>query len=208
MSTIATEAIEADGMKHCTVGDRLLEYADCGPADGRPILMLHGAGCTGHFYKHPEFESIFEQRGVRVIAPSFASHGLSDPPSATGLDLVQASADDCLSVMEHAGISEPFMLSAWSLGGFAALSLLASHPERVRAALLTSCTAPVDVPGTPPELVKFAQVLNSSAGYMLMYMRAGMPLSARTKNAPPEMQVAAASLEERYPDHYARFNEV
>lgn len=204
----AITAIENDGMKHCELPDgRLMEYADCGPANGQPVLMLPGSGCTGAFYKHAGFEELFEQHGVRVIAPSLADHGLSDPPTATGTDLITSSGHDCVAVMDHAGVSGAFMVTSWSLSSHTALELLAAHPERLRAALLTSPSAPLDVPGTSDDQIKFGNVIATAAGGFMLYMRAGMPLIRRAQTAAPEMKTAAAALLEHHPEEYDHYDD-
>ncbi len=108
-----------------------------GPSDSRNILVLHGL-----FGKHTNWLHIFTSRTFqslcRVHLIDVRNHGLSDQhPSMRYCDL----AEDVLRYADRAGIKK-FSLLGHSMGGKAAMTLAAAHPDRVNSVVI------VDVPPT------------------------------------------------------------
>ncbi|GAA4480062.1 alpha/beta hydrolase [Rhodococcus olei] len=100
-----------------------------GPADGAPVLALHGLTGHGGRWRHLA-EGYLPQ--VRMIAPDLRGHGHSTWSPPWGF------ADHVDSLVEalDAETSEPVVLVGHSFGGAIAVHLAARAPERVRALLL------------------------------------------------------------------------
>jgi lipase len=100
-----------------------------GPADGRPVLVIHGVTNTGARYRRLAEE---ELPGLRVLAPDLRGHGRSpwDPPWS-----VAQHVEDLVGTLDDAGAARAAVVGH-SFGGLIALALAAAHPDRVGALAL------------------------------------------------------------------------
>jgi len=106
------------GVRSETVAtDRLrMHWIESGPADGVPVVLVHGNLSTGRFFEHlmPGAPA-----GLRLIAPDMRGFGDTErvPIDATrGLD---DWADDVDAFLRALGVSRPVHLAGWSTGGAA-----------------------------------------------------------------------------------------
>ena len=125
-----------------------------GPADGRPLLCLHGITSWGG-----RFRRLAEERlsAFRVLAPDLRGHGVSDwePPWSLGthvgdlVDTLNASRVERVDVVGH------------SFGGRLALELAARRPDRVGRIVLLDPAVWV-----PPHIaLERAELAREDAGY-------------------------------------------
>jgi lipase len=110
-----------------------------GPADGRPLLALHGL--SGHGAR---WRSLTETQlpGFRVIAPDLRGHGQStwNPPWR-----LEQYAQDVLDLMDERGLDQvPVM--GHSYGGAIALYLANLAPHRVSRLILVDPAIGLDAP--------------------------------------------------------------
>jgi lipase len=100
-----------------------------GPADGTPLVALHGI--TGHGARYRALAADYLPRH-RVLAPDLRGHGHSPalPPWT-----LERHAADVLAVLDANGIERVPVL-AHSFGGVVALHLARTAPARVSALLL------------------------------------------------------------------------
>jgi pimeloyl-ACP methyl ester carboxylesterase len=80
----------------------------------------------------------------RVITPDLRGHGES--PSPEGTYTMDEMADDVVELLGTLQIDVPIVLGGLSMGGYVALSLVARHPQRVRALMLMDTRASADTP--------------------------------------------------------------
>ncbi|GCD36921.1 alpha/beta hydrolase [Streptomyces chrestomyceticus JCM 4735] len=125
---------------------RSLSYIDFGPADGKPLLALHG-----HFSEGLSFAGLAAELAPewRVIAPDQGGHGESD---RTPDHSREAYVADALALLDHLGLASAVVLGH-SMGGKNAYHLAARHPERVRA--LINVDDPVVITDTGPSGISF-----------------------------------------------------
>lgn len=117
-------------MRVPTADDVGIEVYVDGPADGVPIVLLHGVTVSAE-----EFGWLVPRLAEhhRVVRFDFRGHGDSDRV-ATGRYPGPGFVADAVAVLEEVG--RPALLLGHSLGGVVALAIAQQRPELVRAALV------------------------------------------------------------------------
>jgi pimeloyl-ACP methyl ester carboxylesterase len=112
------------GVRSATVDtDRIrLHYLESGPADGTPVVMVHGNLSTGRFFEHlmPDLAP------YRVLAPDMRGFGYSEPAPLDATRGLDDWADDLVALVRALDIDEPPHLVGWSTAG-AAIVRYAMH---------------------------------------------------------------------------------
>src|ERR1700693_6376659 len=88
--------------------DRLnMRYIESGPADGIPVVMIHGNLATGRFYEHlmPGAPAQY-----RLIAPDMRGFGDTERVPIDGTRGLRDWADDAFSLVRTLGITRPVHL--------------------------------------------------------------------------------------------------
>lgn len=128
-----------------------VRVAECGPADGRPLLLIPGWG--GSIYGFRKNMPTLGAAGFRVIAVDLLGHGLSDKPlevaryTQNGL-IVQV--EQILDALELKSV----VLVGQSMGGHLALDFAQRKANRVEAIVLLNATGLGVIPG-----IGFVQLL-------------------------------------------------
>ncbi|MET1755372.1 alpha/beta hydrolase [Novosphingobium sp. RD2P27] len=120
--------------RHVWVGDVRLHVVEAGPADGAPIILLHG---------FPEFWWAWRNQidrladaGLRVIVPDMRGYNESDRPKGVQAYAVRKLVGDVTGLATALGY-EQFALAGHDWGGLVAWHVAARHPSRVtRLAIL------------------------------------------------------------------------
>lgn len=115
-------------MQHQQVkaGDIELHVATAGPADGDPVVLVHG--WPQHWWIWRGVIPPLVEAGYRVIAIDLRGHGWSDAP-ADGYEKEQF-ATDVLAALDSLGVQR-FKLMGHDWGGFASFLIALRAPERV-----------------------------------------------------------------------------
>jgi pimeloyl-ACP methyl ester carboxylesterase len=123
-------------MKHIEAGVLDIAYAECGPQDGKPVILLHGFP-----YEVRAYDEVCERlsrRGLRCIVPFLRGYGatrfLLDATPRSGQQA--AIGSDLLALMDALSIPNA-ILAGYDWGGRAACIVSALWPERVAG--LVSC---------------------------------------------------------------------
>ena len=96
---------------------------------GAPVMLVHGFGSSRvQNWKFPGWYEALS--GYRVIAMDCRGHGQSDKPHDPAHYDHGLMAGDVIAVMEAAGEASAFVMG-YSMGGFIALQLVTTHPERI-----------------------------------------------------------------------------
>lgn len=96
---------------------------------GEPAMLLHGFAVNADLNWRLSGVTRALAEEYRVIAMDLRGHGLSDKPADPaqyGLEMVE----DVARLLDHMGIKKAHV-AGYSLGGFIALRLAATHPERL-----------------------------------------------------------------------------
>jgi 3-oxoadipate enol-lactonase len=108
---------------------------------GQPLILIHGFPLNREMWR-PQIETLSSV--AKVIAPDLRGHGQSPPtPGPYSMDLL---ADDCATLLEELGISEPVVLCGLSMGGYVAFSFYRRYPSLVAKLVLAATRAGADSP--------------------------------------------------------------
>src|SRR5689334_23868704 len=105
-----------------------MAYVEAGPADGPPVLLLHGEPTWSFLWRR--VLPVLADAGLRAIAPDLIGFGRSDKPAevddhtyARHVEWVRAFAFDALDLTGVTMVGQDW-------GGLIGLRLVAEHPER------------------------------------------------------------------------------
>ena len=117
-----------------TVPDGRLTVGEWAGGD-RPVLAIHGLSSSHKLW----LWTAAHLEGCRLVAPDLRGRGASQ-----GLKPhhgIEVHRDDMVAILDHFGIEKTTVVGM-SLGGFIAVRLAASHPERVERLLLVDGGVP------------------------------------------------------------------
>jgi pimeloyl-ACP methyl ester carboxylesterase len=103
------------------------------PANGRPLILLHGLLLSQEMHR-PLAEDL-AALGNRVITLDLLGHGLSDRPRDMWRYSMHTYATQVLALMDHLELDEAVVMGT-SLGANVALELAAREPARLRGMVI------------------------------------------------------------------------
>ncbi|MBB5914379.1 pimeloyl-ACP methyl ester carboxylesterase [Nocardia transvalensis] len=124
-------------------------YRVTGPAEGRPLVLLHG--WAGNLRCWGRAADLLAER-FRVIAVDLRGHGYSDAPE-TGYDDPKNWAADVAAVLAGEGVETGAVLLGWSYGGIVLSDYLTAHGTgSIAGVVYSGSQAGIgrDVPGATP----------------------------------------------------------
>lgn len=110
------------------VGGVSLHVVEAGPADGAPVLLLHGFPEFWWGWRHQI--GALAGAGRRVIVPDQRGYGLSDKPDGIGAYRTDRLAADVVGLADALGLGR-FALVGHDWGGVVAWTAAALNPGRV-----------------------------------------------------------------------------
>jgi pimeloyl-ACP methyl ester carboxylesterase len=118
-------------LKRVEAGVLNVAYEDSGPADGKPVVLLHGFPYDVHAYD--QVAPLLIAAGCRVITPYLRGYGPTRFRSADTPRSGQQAvlAHDALALMDALTLKRP-VLAGYDWGGRAACIVAALWPERVQ----------------------------------------------------------------------------
>jgi pimeloyl-ACP methyl ester carboxylesterase len=121
-----------------------VRVVESGPADGVPLVMLHGWGASVYTFRHAF--SMLPPIGVRAIGVDLHGYGLSDRPRQRGAYSLASYMADLVSLLDVLELPRAAFL-AQSMGGGLTLRFALAHPGRVRGLALINPSGLVPIPG-------------------------------------------------------------
>jgi pimeloyl-ACP methyl ester carboxylesterase len=116
-----------------------------GPADGTPVLLIHG-NCSSAAFWEPLARRL--PPILRLIAPDLRGFGGTETAPVDATRGLRDFADDVAAVLDTLGLREPVVVAAHSMGCGVAMQLLVDRPDRVKALLLEAPVSPYGFGGT------------------------------------------------------------
>ncbi|SLN56428.1 alpha/beta fold hydrolase [Oceanibacterium hippocampi] len=126
-------------LERIDVGEVTLNVATAGPADGKPILFLHGFPEFWYTWRHQL--RYFAEQGWRAIAPDMRGYNLSDKPEAVEDYRVRHLIADIDGLASHYG-TDRFALCAHDWGGACAWAYAMARPERLERLIIINAPHP------------------------------------------------------------------
>lgn len=120
-----------------------------GPADGTPVLLIHGNCSSGAFW-YPLLRHL--PPTLRVVAPDLRGYGETDAAPIDARRGLRDFADDVAALLDDPAVfgdrADRVVVVGHSMGGGVAMHLLVEQPERVAGLLLEAPVSPYGFGGT------------------------------------------------------------
>jgi pimeloyl-ACP methyl ester carboxylesterase len=123
------------GERRVPVGEVTLNVAEAGPADGRPVLLLHGFPDSWRLWRH-QIASL-AAAGYRVVAPDLRGFGASDRPGEVGAYAMRELVGDVAGLLDALGIRKA-AVAGHDWGAALAWAVARFLPERVERLAVVS----------------------------------------------------------------------
>ncbi|HZZ45611.1 MAG TPA: alpha/beta fold hydrolase [Pseudonocardia sp.] len=150
-----------------------MHYIDEGPADGPPVLLLHGNPAWGYLWRRTVARLV--AAGYRVVVPDQIGFGLSEKPHDHRVHTLDNHAANLVALLDALDLrAVTFCCHDW--GGPTGLSALLTRPERAAAVAVLSTWAWPDEPSPFHRRVVPWRLMHAPlTGPYLLGRRAAMP---------------------------------
>jgi haloalkane dehalogenase len=146
--------------RYAQAGDLRMAYVESGPAEGEPVLLLHGEPSWSFLYRH--VMPVLAAAGLRAIAADLPGFGRSDKPAEIGdysfaklVEWVRAFAFDRLDLR---GVT----LVGQDWGGLIGLRLVAEQPDRFARVVAANTGLPTGDQQMPEVWLRFREVVRTA----------------------------------------------
>lgn len=163
----------AGGVDSFTRSGLTFDVRDAGPADGEPVVLLHGF--PQHAGSWDRVAPGLHGAGLRTLAPDQRGYSPAARPTGRRAYVVRELVDDVRALLDTAGLERAHVVGHdW--GAMVAWALAAWHPERVTS--LTAVSVPHPAAFTKSFLTS-AQGVKSA--YMAFFQLPGVPEALLTR---------------------------
>jgi haloalkane dehalogenase len=146
--------------RYAQAGDLRMAYVAAGPADGEPVLLLHGEPSWSFLYR--TMLPVLAGAGLRAIAADLPGFGRSDKPAEIGdysfaklVEWVRAFAFDSLGLTGLTLVGQDW-------GGLIGLRLVAEHPDRFARVVAANTGLPTGDQPMPEVWLRFREVVRTA----------------------------------------------
>lgn len=176
----------------------LFDVRDGGPADGDPVVLLHGFPQDATAWT--AVAGRLHAAGLRTLAPDQRGYSPGARPAGRGDYRIRELTGDVLALLDAAGLGRAHVVGHdW--GGIVAWALAARHPERVRSLTALSVPHPAAMARA---MVTGGQALRSS--YVALFQLPVLPerLLLAGGGAALRRLLLAGGLPPERAEHYVR----
>jgi haloalkane dehalogenase len=146
--------------QYADAGGVRLAWVEAGPADGEPVLLLHGEPSWSFLYR--TVMAVLADAGLRAIAVDLAGFGRSDKPAGVGdhsyarhVEWIRALAFDRLDLRRVTLVGQDW-------GGLIGLRLAAEHPDRFARIVAANTGLPTGDQPMPEVWLRFREVVRTA----------------------------------------------
>ena len=146
--------------RYADVDGLRLAYVETGPADGEPVLMLHGEPSWSFLYR--TVMPVLAEAGLRAIAADLVGFGRSDKPAEIGdhsfarhVEWIRALAFDRLDLRGLTLVGQDW-------GGLIGLRLVAENPDRFARVVAANTGLPTGDQPMPDVWLRFREVVRTA----------------------------------------------
>lgn len=177
--------------RYADAGGLRLAYVEAGPADGEPVLLLHGEPSWSFLYR--KVIAVLAGARLRVIAADLIGFGRSDKPAgisdhsyARHVEWIRAFAFDRLDLRGLTLVGQDW-------GGLIGLRLVAEHPDRFARVVAANTGLPTGDQPMPDVWLRFRDVVATAPALSVSRL-----VQSGCQTALPEAVLAA--YEAPFPD--------
>lgn len=170
--------------RYVDVGGLQIAYVEAGPADGEPVLLLHGEPSWSFLYRM--VMPVLADAGLHVIAADLVGFGRSDKPAEIGdhtyerhVEWIRAFAFDRLDL-------HGLTLVGQDWGGLIGLRLVAENPDRFARVVAANTGLPTGDQAMPDIWMQFREVVRTAPTLSVSRL-----VAAGCQTALPEAVLAA-----------------
>lgn len=117
-----------------------VHYLDVGPADGDPVLLIHGEPTWSYLYR--KMIPVLTAAGHRAIVPDLIGFGRSDKPTSMDTHTYEFHVDTMTALVEALALEDiTFFGQDW--GGLIGLRVVAENPARFARVVISNTGLPV-----------------------------------------------------------------
>lgn len=143
--------------RYADVGGLRMAYVQAGPANGEPVLLLHGEPTWSFLYR--TILPVLADAGVRAIAPDLIGFGRSDKPALIADHSYARHVEWTSRLVLDALHLRDVTLVGQDWGGLIGLRLVAEHPERFARVIAANTGLPTGDQPMPDVWLRFRDVV-------------------------------------------------
>jgi len=146
--------------RYADVDGLRLAYVETGPADGEPVLLLHGEPSWSFLYR--TVMPVLAEAGLRAIAADLAGFGRSDKPAEIG-DHSFARHVEWMRGLAFGRLDlRGLTLVGQDWGGLIGLRLVAENPDRFARVVAANTGLPTGDQPMPDVWLRFREVVRTA----------------------------------------------
>lgn len=164
-------------------------YLDEGPADGEPILLLHGEPTWSYLYR--KMIPVLVDAGHRCIVPDLIGFGRSDKPASMDTHTYRFHVDAMTELVEALELRQAtFFGQDW--GSLIGLRVVAENEERFARVVLSNAGLPVGTASGPEDFPEDSGFIRWRRMNQAMIDRGDIPTGRMLATSTGDPSVAAA----------------
>lgn len=185
------------------IGALTFDAVAAGPADGPPVLLLHGFPQSGHSWR--KVQPQLAAAGYRTVAPDLRGYSPGARPTDPAAYAMETLVGDVLSLADALGW-ESFHLLGHDWGGAVAWQVAGRHPDRIRTLNVVSTPHPAaftaaKAAGPSPD----GDDQQARSGYMQTFRAPGAEaLLLADDGALLRLMLTASGLDDESVEHYVQ----
>lgn len=166
-----------------------VHYLDVGPADGEPVLLIHGEPTWAYLYR--KMIPVLVGAGHRCIVPDLIGFGRSDKPASMDTHTYKFHVDAMTELVEALDLQQAtFFGQDW--GGLIGLRVVAENEERFARVVISNTGLPVGAAAGPEDFPEDSAFIRWKRRNQGMIDRGDIPTGRMLATNTGDPSIAAA----------------